>query len=304
MSMHPVGLGDVWRAIAAIAPDDTARWAAISATLGFQFSELKSDGRTGTGGGELGKPGQAGVPRAVAVDTAIGPSEAALPIIEPTETENGTDVPPFLSHVAELPRDDTPVRGPSIEALFAGPTAPSILRAAVVVPQATGPIDVARTVDVIATRRPLERLPRRRSWRPAQDVVVLPDLGRGMDAFAEDVDQLVADLERVVGRDAVRVSGFVGRPALGLAELGPRRGTRVLILTDLGVSTLAGPDEIGRKRWVELADLVRTTQAQVTVLVPWPPDDPRAAVASGLPLVTWDRATSVAQVLRAVRDRG
>ena len=188
--------------------------------------------------------------------------------------------------------------------LFAPATSASLLRATVVMPEPRGRLDIAAIASAVARRRPLARLPRLPFDAIARDVVVLQDLGEGMDAFVDDVEGFIATLQQVTGRSALRVGGFLGRPAEALAELGCHRGTAVVVLSDLGLGRLARPDERGLRRWTELADATRRVGARVTALVPWPATRWPPALAACLALVTWDRTTGVAQVMRAVRAHG
>lgn len=301
MNDAPIGVGDVIRAIAAIAPDQPSRWPDIARALGFELPRLEAkppavgQAESPLIGGETTVYRQQGVAR----------HEASLPVLAPLpEPASGRAPEPFLVEVQPLEADaataDRPV--PALQPLLAPATAPSIVRATAVMPQPRGPLDVTALVQAVARRRLPARLPRRRREAIAHDVVLLRDLGEGMAAFSEDVEGFADALRRAAGRHAVRKRGFLGRPADVLARLGVHRGTAVVVLTDLGLTPLARPDERGSARWLELAAMARRAGARVTLLVPWtaerwPPD-----IASRLALVTWDRGTGVAQVLRAVRQ--
>jgi hypothetical protein len=299
----PIGIGDVLRAIRAIAPDDPTRWTSIADALGFVPVETAS-GRDRPPVAPGDTAGRADArPREVVLDSAAAQREASLPVLQPVERSGSEARPSFLLHVEPLPVEQpAPASPPALQSLLPAATGPSLLRAMVVVRGEQGPLDVDATVDLVARRRPVERLPLRRSFGTAHDVVVLQDLGPGMDALLEDVDQLIAGLRGVVGHPALRVGGFLGPPTGALAKLGLHRGTVVVVITDLGLSRLAGPDERGWQRWIELADVVARTGARATVLVPWPSERWPAEVAGRLTLVTWDHTTTVADVLRAVRD--
>jgi hypothetical protein len=236
------------------------------------------------------------------LDSAAAQREASLPVLQPVERSGSVAPLSFLLHVEPLPVEQATTPPPALRPLLPTATGPSLLRAMVVVRGERGPLDVDATVDLVARRRPVERLPLRRSFGAAHDVVVLQDLGPGMDALLEDVDQLIADLRDVVGLPAVRVGAFLGSPAGALAELGLHRGTAVVVVTDLGLSRVAGLDERGWQRWIELADMVSRAGARATVLVPWPPDRWPPEVTGRLTIVTWDHTTTVSDVLRAVRD--
>jgi hypothetical protein len=247
-------------------------------------------------------------PRAVVPDIVPGPSEASLRILDPVAdavlSESSTSPEPYLVGVRVLDGETPPTEARSIEPLLRPGTQASTTRALVVTPDANGPVDVDRAVDALAARRALEGLPRRRSWRVSRDIIVLVDLGPGMDAFREDSDQLVAGLVRVAGSAAVRTAGFVGRPLPVLRRVGVFRATNVVVLTDLGESRLATPEERHRHRWIELADALDAAEARAVLLVPWERDRWPTEIRARLPLATWDRTSTVGDVLHAVRARG
>lgn len=302
----PIGLGDVFQAIAAIAPDDPARWGEIAAVLGFEAT------------GELGvpqqpdAPGEAATapptrPRDIVLAASTPRQEGALPVLPPASLPSpGSTPPPFLVEVATLPHEApagaAPIEPPPLQPLWPAATTPSLLRAAVVMPQADGEPDVDALVDALARRRGLQHLPRRRAWRIARDVVLLQDLGAGMDAFLDDMEPLLQALRQVAGQHAVRDEAFLGRPLEALERAGCHRGTAVVVLSDLGLGRLATAEERDPARWFELADAVARVQARLTVLTPW--DRWPAELAARLSLVTWDRGTGVAQVMHAVRQHG
>lgn len=304
MNQGPIGIGDVFRAIAALAPEERERWPAIAAALGFELpvddATRRSEGDDASAGSEHTAAG----PK-VAVGAAVARQEASLPVLAPLEGVVAEPAP-FLVGVETLAAESgaPAVAVPPLLPLLAPATAPSILRATVVMPEPRGPLDVDALVHGLARRHPPTRLPRRRRFAIAHDVVVLQDLGEGMDMFAEDAEDLVDALRQAAGRHAVRMGGFIGRPAEALTDLGVHRGTAVVVLTDLGLTALAGPDERGSARWIELAELTRRIGARATLLVPWPAERWPADIAARLALATWDRSTSVARVLRAVREHG
>jgi len=306
LSRAPIGVADVLRAVALLAPEQPARWPAIAAALGFELPKTGPDGPRRPEEEESEE--RAGVepmrPR-VAVGGGVARQESSLPVLAPLEGRAQTPQP-FLVGVTTLPREAETATAPvpPLRPLLAPATAPSILRATVVMPEPRGPLDLGAIVPALARRRLPARLPRRRRLAMAHDVVVMQDLGEGMDVFSEDAEAFVESLRQAAGRDAVRVGGFVGRPAEALAEVGMHRGTAVVVLTDLGLSPLAGPDEQGSARWLELAGLTRRAGARATLLVPWPERRWPPEIAARLALATWDRSTSVAQVMRAVREHG
>jgi len=302
--LAPIGLGDVLRAIAALAPDEPARWPAIAAALGF---ELPRDEplRPTAAGAAITLPAMVGQGVAVHRQSSAARREASLPVLAPQAAVQSQSQP-FLVEVSSIALDASTADAavPALLPLLAPATAPSIVRAAAVMPQARGPLDTDALVRAVARRRLPARLPRRRRDTVAHDVVLLQDLGEGMDVFGEDVEGFADALRQAAGRHAVRTGAFLGRPAEALAALGVHRGSAVVVLTDLGLSPLARPDERGSARWLDLAALTQRAGARATLLVPWPAERWPADVAARLALATWDRGTNVAQVLRAVREHG
>lgn len=299
----PIGVGDVFRAIAAIAPDEREAWPAIAAALGFELptSTAAAAGQDDARAGADGRP--AGPVMKVPTGSAMARQEASLPVLAPLEAL-AKQAAPFLVGVQVLPREEatTDAAVPALLPLLAPHTAPSIVRATVVRAQPDGPLDLPEVVRALARRRMGGRLPRRRRLAIAHDVVVLRDLGEGMDLFAEDADQWLAALRRVAGQHGVREGGFLGRPVEALLEMGVTRGTAVVVLTDLGLTPIAGPQERGSERWLELAAFTQRVGARALALVPWPESRWPPDIAARLALATWDRHTRVGQVMRAVRD--
>jgi hypothetical protein len=301
----PIGMGDVFRAIAAVAPRDRDAWPAIAAALGFELpvpvDALGDDAEADRGPDSR----MSGPVLKVATGPAVARQEASLPVLAPLEGQP-TQRAPFLVGVQTLPAEvqTATAAGPAMLSLLAPSTAPSIVRAMAVMPQPGGPLDLPEVVRGVARRRMSGRLPRRRRLGIAHDVVVLRDLGEGMDLFAEDADLLIEALRRAAGQHAVREGGFIGRPVEALMEIGLARGTAVVVLTDLGLTPIAGPDERGSARWLELAAFTQRVGARATALVPWPESRWPPDLAARLALVTWDRHTRVGQVMRAVRDHG
>src|SRR5687767_13007706 len=80
----PIGIGDVVRAVAAIAPDDPMRWPAIAAALGFAPRDPAAPRgqRSAGAASERADDSAARLPQEV-LDTAAAPLEASLPVLEP-----------------------------------------------------------------------------------------------------------------------------------------------------------------------------------------------------------------------------
>lgn len=173
-----------------------------------------------------------------------------------------------------------------------------------------GPLDVAAIVEVLARRQALERLPREARATLRFGVQVLVDLGLAMQPFARDQVQVIAQVRDIAGPERTSVLYFADSPTRG-AGRGPRRtwrryeppehGTRVIVLSDCGLSGPAlhaqrsRPDE-----WRSLADQLRREECNLVALVPLPAGRWPLWLSALMPLVCWDRSTTAARVSSTV----
>jgi hypothetical protein len=195
------------------------------------------------------------------------------------------------------------------EPLFAPRSAAATVAAAVATEIDDGPLDVEAIVAALARRQPLQRLPRKRRRSLRFGVQVLIDMGEAMQPFARDEQVLVDQVRRIVGVDRTSLLYFADCPVRG-AGPGPRRtwrtysppksGTRVLVVSNFGIG---GPalyiERSQEKEWRAFVMGVRRAACTVIGLVPYPPGRWPHQLATLLPLVTWDRSTTVARVSAA-----
>jgi hypothetical protein len=189
----------------------------------------------------------------------------------------------------------------------------SILGSALATLSGNGPLDMERLVRGVAHGIPLRRVPRRSLPTLAKGVQMLVDKSDTMLPFASDQDDLLRQVEAVVGRERLAVLHFEGCPSWGagvglrsewkdyLESHRPPRGTSVLLVTDLGI----GGNRYGRRsatpaEWHNFAEQLYRHGCPVVAMVPygqcrWPPELTRC-----IKLLAWDRTTSTQTVRRVI----
>ncbi|MEV0220068.1 hypothetical protein [Streptomyces sp. NPDC050704] len=166
-----------------------------------------------------------------------------------------------------------------------------------------GTVDIPSLVDTLAHGRPVSRLPRLPVPTMRYGVQVLVDRGAGMQPFRRDQNQLLERIRAVVGPSLVEVGYFSGAPQRGTgpgarwtrtAYAPPESGRPVLLLSDLG---LGGPSDAPRRGtredWEHFVGLVTLAGCGVVALSPYPARRWPRWMTSLLPLVSWDRTTTV-----------
>jgi hypothetical protein len=138
----------------------------------------------------------------------------------------------------------------------------SILSAALASPDADGPPDLDKLVEMAGRRQSVKSLPRLPKSTLRRGVQVLLDTGPGMELFARDQETLVARIREVVGPTLVQVRRFRGTPARR-ASFGPqtgrntytppRAGTPVLLLTDLSIGGIPVGETASVSEWLDFA---------------------------------------------------
>jgi hypothetical protein len=206
-----------------------------------------------------------------------------------------------------IPREDADgsATGSAPEPLFQPEWTPALLAAVCATRAPSGPLEVARLVDLAATAVPLTEIRRPRRTL-AHGVQLLIDTGPGMMPYAQDCALLRRAVLAVVGT-RVAVLRFAGCPTRG-AGTGPRpwgryrpppAPTPVLLLTDLGIGRPEPPAErVGVREWLAFADLLRRQGCDGVALVPYPRRRVPAPLRAALHVVEWDRATTVRSVHR------
>lgn len=314
MSNRPeIWLADLIRAWRALEPDDAAA-AHVAHVLGL--------GAYGPVGALSAQRQQANPPRAEPAPldpapsgestwTAPPASRPTPPLLRPVGTAGWPDEVDWrdASLLDRAPERDQPVDlllEPLLEPNTAGPVLEAVL--------ATGgpgdEIDIEALVDTIARHRLIEEIPLKTRPSLFRGVHVLVDIAEPMMLFALDQREVVDRLRALIGAWNVRVERFAGHIASGCgpgsvatwkAFEPPPHGTPVLLLSDLGLGT--DPDDVAQE-WIDLADTLSRRSSQLVALVPYESgrwDALSSELRRSVGLVTWDRSTSVSDVVFRVR---
>ncbi|MFI7598162.1 hypothetical protein [Actinoplanes sp. NPDC049681] len=202
-----------------------------------------------------------------------------------------------------------PARQPLLDPRFA----PTILQMAVRRHVPGGAFDPEAAVRTLAAAQPLVTMPTRLRATSAFGVQVLVDLGTGMQPYAEDHEDVLAVLDRLLGAGRMRVAYFADCPVRGAGPAGnaswrpwtpPPRGTRVLLLTDLGIGGFPfDPTRARAGEWRRFCAQARQSGVEPVAFVPYPPVRWPAWAVAAMPVVHWDRRTTAASVDAAMRRR-
>jgi hypothetical protein len=169
-----------------------------------------------------------------------------------------------------------------------------------------GAVDADAAAQLIARRRPMARVPRLFQSTLRMGVELLVDRGEGMALFEPDVEQLIATIRRLVGA-AVSVRSFDESPLksgsgprrLWTTYEPPSRGTPVVALTDFGI---VRPAATVIRDWLVLSRRLRLHGCPLIGFVPWPQKRHPPELRREIPMLVWDRATTVSS-LRGLRER-
>jgi hypothetical protein len=182
-----------------------------------------------------------------------------------------------------------------------------VLAQTVATPRTYEELDGDAAVEIIASGRPLDPLPLCVRHSLSRGVQLLVDVGAGMAPFARDAWELVAEIERVVGRSQVEMRMFNAVLSDGCGsgllwtwqryEL-PEHGVPVLVLTDLGLNTCDGAPSIHEREpaWLDVAARLAGNGSPLALFLPYARDRWTAALADAIVLVEWDRTTTVGAI--------
>ena len=195
-----------------------------------------------------------------------------------------------------------------LESLFAPGRVRAILRGLATLDTASGALDIAAAVALIARGEPIRVLPQRLISTLGHTVQLLFDAGPAMLPFSRDQSQLAASASRLLGRDRVRVADFIGDPGQGVrvqhqvrwAPLQwPGRRSAVLVVSDLGLGS--GQAATLASAWQGFVDAAHQQGLRSVLLIPYPPARwPAVAHAFGTTL-SWDLASGVQALRRSQR---
>jgi hypothetical protein len=315
-----VGLGDLLRAAITLnaSPSDCRRIAALLDVAGTAPPLPPPSRRV-----RVTAPPPAPRPQTPASDPAALPAKApqalARDLAQRFEAASGGAFTLLEPETVEPPEwavpDGVPPASPALEGarpaplhepLFVPTQTRNILAAVLAVEEANGPIDAARLVEEVASCRAITRLPRARSVTLRRGAVVLLDRGDSMEPFQRDVIEVIAAIERLIGRDGLIRATFEGTPSKlsRWADGEPWTfsappGTPVLLVTDLG---LRRPWE--EREWVSFVEVTQRASCPVIAIAPYPSDRWPELLAQHLRAVVWDRTTTVGQASREARRSG
>jgi len=198
---------------------------------------------------------------------------------------------------------------PAFEGLLTMRDGAELLRLATSVPMATDEIDIELVAHEFAYARPLTELPRLYVPSLAFGAQVLADVGRPMQPFFEDQDELLGRFVRSM-RDRVDILYFADDPERGA---GPERrkgswrpytpplpGTPVIALTDLGCGF---PERVDATRaWLRLAARLRRQQSRAVVFAPVRLARIPSELRRVTEIVSWDRSAVRRNVMQLAGD--
>jgi hypothetical protein len=232
----------------------------------------------------------------------------------PADTVPAGDETPFDVSVLTVPlqpRDmmrDALLSGPSLErattglapplpkqSLFTPVWARALLSALVSTREQMAELDIAVLIDRIVSGEAIRELPRKEARTMRLGVTCWIDGGAGMEPFSSDVAELILALRAVAGETKVFHRRFTVLPP------GNEPGTSpVLIVSDFGLI-----DQPGRQDWATVAEWIATIRAiresgagRLLGLIPVPPSRWPPRLRSAIPLISWDRSSSLRSIPR------
>jgi hypothetical protein len=265
-------------------------------------------------------PGSDGLPAAPSPMSPVRPSKwSAMPVDEvPSpglpELRSAEAVPPSLigrrldtALFGRRPRA-TPAGGLGIPMLFRPGTARHILGAALSVSVAEGDVDVDSAAAMVAARKPLTTIPRKRLFTTRFGAQVLLDVGPGMQPFYSDVARLPQILASIMGPGLV-VLRFDTFPLDGAGPRGrpwpdyqpPPAGTPVLVVTGFGIGGVGAPRPASVAKWAEFVRLLDRAGCRPLALVPGSADKVDRGLSALMPVLPWDRMATVSVVRDSFR---
>jgi hypothetical protein len=315
-SQNPISLGDVARIKKVLAPKDARTWNCILRMLGLPLEIAEPSG----GDAMEAETGLSDSTVVEAQDAAheqeeypsAPPQRTTVPVFAP---EDAITLQPVVSSVAApewnnakdilwAMNDGSASVGPP-PPLFAPGQERSLITAVAIALAETGELDEERAAEQTARGEPLRRIPLRLRPTSRFGVQVLVDWGARLQPLREDQQGLLVTLFRTVGAHRVEVRRFSDFP--DFSGPGTRRtwtpyeppasGTVVLILTDLGLGWLGRIERTHRvEDWMHWAAKVRSAGARPIALVPHGPQYWSEGLRRNLPLVHWDRTTTVGSI--------
>ena len=236
--------------------------------------------------------------------------------LTPTGSAPTKRLPVWLDKVEPLSKP-APANIPELpepEPLFQPIWTRSILTSTLAVMTDQGPFDHYNMVRTIAQGRVVYTMPRLTLPMLAGNVQLLVDRSDGMLPFLVDVDGIMRHFREVVGEDRLTVLRFANCPLRGagkshrltwssyISEHTPPPMTRVVCITDLGIGNPpAGDLPASPAEWLDFAHHLQRAGCSLLVLIPYSSSRWPEAVKKKIPVVHWDPATGVGQIVRLIR---
>jgi hypothetical protein len=208
-------------------------------------------------------------------------------------------VPPtWLTAAARLPVEDAGAIATAPEPLLASRHARAVFATLSRTRGRGSRVDLEALVRRAARLAPLTPLPLLPELATAPEIVLLLDVGDGMEPYADDI-AFMADWLAAIGGDRVTTRSFAGTPLLGLDPdpfshriepwRPPGAGGLAIAVTDLGV----GAPGVSRDRgsgaeWRAFAAACRANDVQLRLLTVFSADQGPAGVDALARLIAWD----------------
>jgi hypothetical protein len=301
---------DLAQALATLRPRDQATVDSLVATLGLGEAALEvtaaepapdlAEAEAEAPSDAEGRAGPEAAP--VEVEPAEGTGDALELALARRES-------PARQRIEVQPLDTRPTEDrqpPPLRPLFRPRWTRGIVSASLSTQAERGPVDVDRTVEILARGGALHELPKLPWPTTRHGVQVLVDTAEAMTPFAQDQQVMVSELNRILGSHNVTVQHFAAAPLRG-AGTGPRRawgewlppnpGTPVALLTDLGVTHPAfSLEPASPSEWLDFAVQAQRARCPVVAFVPHSPDRVAPALRRAMAVVHWDRSTTATSI--------
>lgn len=212
-----------------------------------------------------------------------------------------TEQPWTSDSVPDLPKitPEQLVADPPHEPLLRRATTSAVVQALLSRHLPDNEIDVPALVEQMASARAVRELPRLPQPTLRFGAHVLVDQSEGMSLFRRDQETLVGAIRDVVGATLTEVSLLDGSPRrMRRHNRDPEPGRAVLVLAGFGIRW----GRVERNAWENYVRWLRQRECRVVALVPFPRDRWPGWLTSLMPVVCWDRVTTVG-VVRAALGR-
>ena len=312
-----IWVGDLARALAALPPGRDTAADTVARLLGFTLPSAGTASATLAGDAPAGfswagqEPGAGGDEGEDGTPRSPEPPRSDLPLLKPVARQavEGTGwgmkslPPPETRTVGTVPE-----RIPLLESRSAAATFQTMITRKF----PDGPLDVPAVVDMLARRQLPSRLPRQ-TWPTLRfGVEVLVDMGLPMRLFAGDQAQVIRQVRAIAGDQLTSVRYFSDAPTRG-AGTGPRwtweeyqppgPGTRVLVLSDFGLGAPLWYAHGGdATEWRSFTHCLRRQGCDAVALAPVPISRWPGWLTALMPVICWDRTTTVGTVIAALRN--